>query len=58
MIKGFTFAIRKTLRVFWKNESKNKKKYFFSFYLRVKKKDVLLHPLTDRATHGLLKEVM
>jgi hypothetical protein len=37
---------------------KKKKKYFFSIYLQVKKKDVLLHPLTERATHGLLKEVM
>jgi hypothetical protein len=27
------------------------KKYFFSIYLRVKKKDVLLHPLIEREAH-------
>jgi len=30
------------------NGVKIKKKYFFSIYLRVNKKDVLLHPLTER----------
>jgi len=46
--KGFTFALRKTMKFFERMSKEKEKKYFFSIYLRVKKKDVLLHPLNER----------
>jgi len=46
--KGFTFALRKTMKFFERMSKEKEKKYFFSIYLQVKKKDVLLHPLNER----------
>jgi len=46
--KGFTFAIRKTGKIFKDLLSKKKIKKYFNFYLQIKKEVVLLHPLTER----------
>ena len=48
MYKGFIFALRKTLSFLTKRGKEKKKNIFFSICLRVNKKDVLLHPLTER----------
>ena len=51
MIKVLPLPSAKRISFLIELSKEKEKKYFFSIYLRVKKKDVLLHPLIEREAH-------
>jgi len=51
MIKVLPLPSAKRTSFLIELSKEKEKKYFFSIYLRVKKKDVLLHPLIEREAH-------